>query len=73
MDWKRLDLADQNGAAAFAARQKRVRNAVELRQPGRLPFYLSRRFGPARLAGMTYARAMHDTPAYVEAVGTYGA
>ncbi len=67
MDWKRLDSADQDGAAAFAARQKRVRDAIELREPDHLPFYLSLRFWPARMAGMTYARAMYDTPAMRQA------
>ncbi len=63
MDRKRLDPASQDGGAAFAARLQRIRDAIELREPDRVPYYLSLRFWPARQAGLTYAQAMYDTPA----------
>ena len=51
---------DLDAEARFAARQKRVCDAIELRQPDRVPVYLSWRFWPARQAGMTCEEAMYD-------------
>ena len=44
----------------FAERKRRVRDAIELREPDRVPFLPFYHFFPAKYAGITCAEAMND-------------
>jgi uroporphyrinogen-III decarboxylase len=48
------------GAAAYAERMKRIMDAVELRQPDRVPVAFFNLFWLARYGGISYREAMHD-------------
>lgn len=53
-------MTSMDEAGLFAARMKRVMDAVELRQPDRVPTVFFSRFWLAREGGMTYREAMYD-------------
>ena len=50
----------KDGATRYAERMKRIMDAVELRQPDRVPTVFFSLFWLARYAGITYREAMHD-------------
>lgn len=47
-------------SARYAARLKRVMDAVELREPDRVPVAFSAHFWPARYGGISFRQAMYD-------------
>jgi len=53
-------MTSDEGAALFATRMKRVMDAVELRQPDRVPTVFFSRFWLARQGGISYREAMYD-------------
>ena len=53
-------MKDTEGAALCAERMKRVMDAVELRQPDRVPTVFFSRFWLARQGGISYREAMYD-------------
>ena len=54
--------------ALYAEREKRVRDAIELRQPDRVPVSMAGGYFAARYAGLTASVAYYDAPAYREAL-----
>ncbi len=48
------------GSAVYAKRQKRLMDAIELREPDRLPTILFSHFWVARYCGMNFRQAMYD-------------
>jgi hypothetical protein len=52
---------------AFSARQKRVQDVIDLKEPDRVPFYLSWRFWAAAQASITCETAMYDAKALSDA------
>lgn len=56
------------GAAKFAERQKRIDDAIALRQPDRVPIVLNSLFWPTRRAGISCRDAMYDYQALSGAV-----
>lgn len=53
-------MAAADGATLFAERMRRVMDAVELRQPDRVPTAFFSTFWIARYGGITYRQAMYD-------------
>jgi len=53
-------------AEAYAARMKRVTDAIALQQPDRVPVIYHTQFWHARRAGMNYRRAMYDYQALMD-------
>lgn len=60
-------LQDKSGNELFAEREKRITDAIELRQPDRVPIVLNSLFWHARYAGLTCREAMYDYDALTEA------
>ena len=54
------ETAQVTPAALYAQREKRLLDAIELRQPDRLPTILFSHFWVARYAGMSFRDAMYD-------------
>jgi len=63
MDERRREMSGTEALEAFGAREKRVREVIGLREPDRVPFYLSWRFWAAGQAGITCEKAMYDPQA----------
>ena len=53
-------VAAAEGSARYAERMKRVMDAVELRQPDRVPTVFFSTFWTARYGGISYRQAMYD-------------
>ena len=60
MDKRREAVSEAEAREAHAAREKRVLDVIQLREPDQVPYYLSWRFWAARQAGMTCEQAMYD-------------
>ncbi len=58
----------KTGEQLYEARSQRIQDAVELREPDRVPFSTIWHFWPARYAGMTCQEAMYDHPRYSDAL-----
>ncbi len=56
------------GTKLFEERSRRIQDAVELREPDRVPFSTIWHFWPARYAGMTCQEAMYDHARYAAAM-----
>ncbi len=56
---------------AGAARRKRVSDALELKVPDRVPFFLGQNYLPARLSGLTYRDAYYKLDEWLEANKKY--
>ncbi|MDP6173303.1 MAG: uroporphyrinogen decarboxylase family protein [Rhodospirillales bacterium] len=63
MDDARLEVNEKAGQEAFALRRQRMQDVIDLKEPDRVPYYLSWRFWAARQAGMTCEDAMYDPKA----------
>ena len=61
-------MSDTPGAELYAERDKRIRDAIALRQPDRVPFSFFSHFWPAKLAGMTCQEAMYDYGRFEDAM-----
>lgn len=53
-------MSDNDGTARYAGKMKRVMDAVELRQPDRVPTAFQATFWLARYGGITYRELMYD-------------
>lgn len=51
---------DKQPSDLYQAREKRIEDVIELRQPDRVPIFLYSTFWAARAAGMTCEQAMYD-------------
>ncbi|NQV55393.1 MAG: hypothetical protein HQ503_06000 [Rhodospirillales bacterium] len=60
MDQTVLKRTDSDPKAEYDARVKRMRDVIALKEPDRVPVYLSWRFWAARHHGMTCEQAMYD-------------
>ena len=54
------DTTSMSAAELLQQREKRINDAIALREPDRVPVMLIFGFFPARLAGMTFEEAMYD-------------
>ena len=59
---------NETGTELFEERSQRIRDAVELREPDRVPFSTIWHFWPARYAGMTCREAMYEYDRYSAAM-----
>ena len=50
-----------------AEKRKRLDDAISLREPDRVPFFLQQNYMPARTEGLTYKDAYYDADAWMEA------
>jgi hypothetical protein len=55
-----IDFLSQEAEKAYRERVSRIKDAIQLKMPDRVPVILSVGFSPARYAGMTAREAMYD-------------
>jgi hypothetical protein len=58
----------KSGEELYAERQKRVADAIALRQPDRVPFSFFAHFWPAAYCGFSFEEVMYDPVKYTEAL-----